>query len=111
MNVKQFCDAISGKITAGQKFSEKEITGGYTGDLLSLTISKAKVGDAFITVMNNVNTVAVASLADISCIVLSEGTATTNEMKEKAEMVKIPIIESTKSSFRLCVLLANLLKE
>ena len=41
---------------------EKEITGCYCGDLLSWVMSRAKEGDAWLTVMGNVNAVAVAVL-------------------------------------------------
>ena len=42
---------------------EREIEGIFTGDLLSWAMGRAKEGDAWFTVMGNVNAVAVASLA------------------------------------------------
>lgn len=54
---------------------EKQITGIFTGDLLSWVMGRAKEGDAWFTVMGNVNAVAVASLADCACIVLCQGAA------------------------------------
>lgn len=42
-------------------------------DLLSIAMSKAPAGGAWVTVMGNKNTLAVASLTDISCIILAEG--------------------------------------
>lgn len=107
MTILEFCEIIDGKIVAAKEYANQKITGGYTGDLLSLAISKAKAGDAFITVMNNINTLAVATLIDVSCIILSEATKAPMDMIEKANEVKIPIIESSKPSFELCVILAN----
>ena len=52
---------------------EREIEGIFTGDLLSWAMGRAKEGDAWFTVMGNVNAVAVASLADCACIVLCHG--------------------------------------
>jgi hypothetical protein len=43
---------------------EKEITGGYTGDLLSWVMGRASCGNAWITIMSNINIIAVASLLD-----------------------------------------------
>ena len=43
---------------------DREITGGYCGDLLSWVMGRAKADDAWITIMTNINFVAVASLAD-----------------------------------------------
>ena len=48
----------------------REIAGIFTGDLLSWAMGRAKEGDAWFTVMGNVNAVAVAALADCACIVL-----------------------------------------
>lgn len=52
---------------------DRPIRGIFTGDLLSWAMGRAKEGDAWFTVMGNVNTVAVASLADCACIVLCHG--------------------------------------
>lgn len=43
---------------------EREITGVYIGDLLSWVMGRAKADCAWITIMSNINIVAVASLAD-----------------------------------------------
>ena len=51
------------------------IDGILRGDLLSWAMSRARGGDAWFTVMGNVNAVAVASLADCACIVLCHGAA------------------------------------
>ena len=42
-------------------------------DLLSIAMGKAPADSAWVTVMGNRNTLAVATLADVSCIVLAEG--------------------------------------
>ena len=42
-------------------------------DLLSLAMSRARAGCAWVTVMANLNTVAVATLADAACLVFAEG--------------------------------------
>lgn len=51
----------------------KNITKVFCCDLLSIAMGKAPAESAWVTVMGNRNTLAVASLADISCIVLAEG--------------------------------------
>ena len=42
-------------------------------DLLSLAMSRARAGCAWVTVMANLNTVAVATLTDAACLVYAEG--------------------------------------
>ena len=51
----------------------KSIKKVFCCDLLSIAMGKAPAESAWVTVMGNRNTLAVASLADISCIVLAEG--------------------------------------
>ena len=64
---------------------EREILGGYAGDLLSWVMGRAKEGDAWVTIMSNVNIVAVCTLADPACIILSEGVTLDAETKKRAE--------------------------
>ena len=64
---------------------EREITGGYTGDLLSWVMGRARAGQAWITIMSNINIVAVAALADVSCIILAEGILPPEEVQRTAQ--------------------------
>ena len=66
------------KESGWQVFSEGEdraVESGYCGDFLSNIISRAPDSCAWLTVMNNVNVAAVATLIDCACIVLCEGVA------------------------------------
>ena len=69
MTVNELCKRFSFESLCTPD-SEREISGAYCGDLLSWVMGHAQSGDAWITIMSNINTVAVASLADVSCIVL-----------------------------------------
>ena len=51
----------------------RDISKVFCCDLLSIAMSKAPENGAWVTVMGNKNTLAVASLADVSCIILAEG--------------------------------------
>ena len=50
----------------------REITGIFCCDLLSVAMGRAPSNSAWVTVMGNVNTIAVATLADVSCVILAE---------------------------------------
>lgn len=45
----------------------------FTCDLLSVCMAKAPEDGAWVTVMGNRNVIAVASLADVSCVIVAEG--------------------------------------
>lgn len=72
MTVKQLID--TGKFTVvNEGDTSREIGRIFCCDLLSIAMSKAPADCAWITVMANINTLAVASLADAAVVVLAEG--------------------------------------
>ncbi len=88
---------------------DREVSGGYAGDLLSWVMGRASEGDAWITIMSNVNIVAVATLADPSCIILSEGVLPEEGVVEKALATGVNILKSKKDTFALCAEVAALI--
>ena len=52
---------------------DRDVRGGYAGDLLSWVMGRAQADDAWLTIMSNPNIVAVATLTDVSCVILCEG--------------------------------------
>ena len=88
---------------------EKEITGGYTGDLLSWVMGRASCGDAWITIMSNINILAVASLLDLSCIILAENVEIDQSVVSLATRKNVNLFRSGKNSFTLCSELGKLL--
>lgn len=80
---------------------DREISGGYTGDLLSWVMSRAKSGDAWVTIMSNVNIIAVASLTDASCVILCDGEKPDREVISIAEAKGVNVLVSDKPAFEL----------
>ncbi len=81
---------------------EREVTGGYTGDLLSFVMGSAQSGDAWVTIMSNVNVIAVATLTDVSCVLLAGGVALDEGVTERAVAQGINVLSSPLSAFELC---------
>lgn len=71
---------------------EREIDGVYVGDLLSWVMGRAQADNAWITIMSNINILAVASLSDTSCIILAEGVTVDDEVKKTALDKEINIL-------------------
>lgn len=88
---------------------DKEVTGGYCGDLLSWVMSKAKPGDAWLTVMGNINAVAVAVLTDCACIILTENAPLDDVALQKAELQGVTFLRSDKNAYELSVEISKLL--
>jgi len=87
----------------------REIRGGYAGDLLSWVMGRASEGDAWVTIMSNVNIVAVCTLADPACIILSEGVLPDPEAKKRAEEQGVNILTTELDTFGACAKIAALL--
>ncbi len=89
--------------------ADKEATGCYSGDLLSWVMSKAKEGDIWLTVMGNINAIAVAVLCDCACIILTDKAALDEEAKNKAELQGVTVLRSEKSAYELSVEISRLI--
>lgn len=64
---------------------DREVKGGFCGDLLSWAMGRAGADCVWCTVMGSVNAVAVASLADASLVVLCHDAVLMDEAKKRAE--------------------------
>lgn len=73
---------------------KREINGAYVGDLLSWVMGRAQADNAWITIMSNINVVAVASLTDVACVILAEGAQFDKECIDKAVEKNINILAS-----------------
>lgn len=87
--------------------NEREISGVYCCDLLSMVMGRAREDDAFLTVMGNVNTVAVAVLADVSCVVLCEGIKLDDAVLQKAVDQDVCVLYSEEPTFKVALKLAK----
>jgi hypothetical protein len=98
MTVKELCTALNFKI-AVEGAPEKQISTVYCCDLLSIVMGKAPADSAWVTVMGNMNSVAVASLAEIGAIILADGVKPDDNAIKRAEENGINIFLSDQPVF------------
>lgn len=101
MTVKEIAEKIGLEFVTVGNAETREIKGCYIGDLLSWVMGRAEGNSAWITIMNNVNIVAVAALTDVACIILAEGVGITDDIKEKAEAQKVTILSSESTAYEI----------
>lgn len=99
MTVERLANICNFEIITGGQALKKEVAGGYCGDLLSWVMGRAKEGDAWITVMGNENAIAVALLADVSCIILAQGAVLDTQATTRAVENNVAVLKSGKSAF------------
>jgi predicted transcriptional regulator len=102
MDVKSFADKLKGTILTGDTGLDRQVSGMYTCDLLSWVISHTRKGDAWVTVHTNLNAVAVALLAELSCIIIPEGIKVEEATIDRAVREGIPIVASDLGAYKIC---------
>ena len=89
----------------------REIDGVYIGDLLSWVMGRAKQNDAWITIMSNINIVAVAALADTSCIILAEGVVPEQNVIDTAKNKDINLFTTEKTAYEIALAISELIEQ
>ena len=77
----------------------REITGVFCCDLLSIAMGRAPADSAWVTVMGNINTIAVATLADVACVIMAEGAALDDVAKAKAKQQGVTVLYTEEPVF------------
>ena len=92
-------------------YPDREIESVYAGDLLSWVMGHANEGECLITIMSNVNVLAVASLLDLPCVILAESVQPDNEFLALAMEKNINVLKTDKSTYGACTVLYEELKK
>lgn len=99
MKLSEIIEKLELEIVTGFDFSEKQVTGVYIGDLLSLVMSKAQQNYLWITIQTHINIIAVATLVELAGIIIVDGMEIDKDTIEKANEVGIPLIKSNLSAY------------
>lgn len=99
MTVQELIDSKRFEIVNIGEDAERQIEAVFCCDLLSIAMGKAPAGCAWVTVMGNMNTLAVASLADAACIILAEGVQPDEMVLKKAKEQEITVLKTEEPIF------------
>ena len=88
---------------------KREAVGAYVGDLLSWVMGRATSDNVWVTIMSNVNIVAVCTLADPACIVLSENVKPDPDTLRRAQEQGVNIIGTELDTFNACAKIAAII--
>jgi predicted transcriptional regulator len=108
MRLKDVAKSLNLTIRTGKNLLEREVTGGYAGDLLSDVLANSRKGDVWVTLQSHANIVAVASAKELSAIIIVNGRTPEEETARKAEEQNIPIMISTLSTYKVVSRLCEL---
>jgi predicted transcriptional regulator len=111
MKTDEIVKVLGLKVYAGKDALSKQITGGYVSDLLSDVMGNAKEGQIWITLQTHKNILAVASLKDLSAIILVKGLKPDQDTLEKSEEEGVPVLGTDLDTFTVCGKLYEMLKQ
>lgn len=99
MNLKNIVQKLGLEVISGD--IDREVSGGYSSDLLSDVIANARKDNIWITLQIHVNVVAVASLQELAAIILVNGRQPEEATVKKAKQENIPILLTELSNFEI----------
>ena len=107
MLIREVAVALDAEVCQ-EEFENIQVSGAYTSDLLSDVMAHAKDGGALITIQAHKNTVAVASLVNISVIIICNSRPLPDDMLEAAKDEGIAVIRTKENQFTVSGKLWNL---
>ena len=107
MKLKDVIDILDLEVLSGSIDGDIEVEGAYVADLLSCVMAGAQENQLWFTLQTHLNIVAVASLAGLAAIVVTEGAPVGEETLAKAEAQAVVILRSPAPTFET---LARLIK-
>lgn len=88
---------------------DREVSGVYAGDLLSWVMGRAKPDQLWVTIMTNANVAAVASLIDLSAVIICEDCEPEDALVSACRLRDINLLVSPLPVYQTCASLGKLL--
>lgn len=90
-------------LSCADKAAERNISGMYICDLLSMAMAGVGDGDLWITVHTNINIVAVASLTNAACVVVPEAIEVEDATVKRAQEQGVILIQAPHRSYEIAI--------
>jgi hypothetical protein len=108
MKLDEIIKTCNLQVACGEEQLTKEVSGGYSSDLLSDVMANSKKGDIWITLQIHPNVVAVAMLKELAGIVMINGRKPEDETIKKAKAEGLAIMTTDSPAFELIGKLYNM---
>ena len=109
MLVKDLVNVVKAEIINEGNTLYKETNGCYIGDLLSWVMANAEEGNIWITIMSNINVVAVAKLTDVSCVLMCEDVYPDADCIKRAQEQGVTILKTSLSAYQAAISISKAL--
>ncbi len=108
--LKDYLERVGAELlTPDIDIEDIRIGGGYVSDMLSDVMGTAKDGQLWITIMRHMNTVAVASMTNIACVLFAKGLRPDDSVIARASQEEVCLAVSKLQAFDLAGILYEML--
>ena len=90
--VGELCAELGWTLLCGDP--ESPVAGAYACDMLSWAMARTRAGVAWITILNSLNVIAVAHLAEVGCVVVAENAVMAAEVLERAREKGVVVVSA-----------------
>ena len=101
MKLREIVRKLNLDVKSGESRLDSDVNRGYVSDLMSDVIANTKKGDLWITLQVHINIVAVASMKELSGIILINNRQPEAATLEKAKRENIPVLISELPAFEV----------
>ena len=108
MTISKLCSVLDAKVLSLPD-DTREIKGVYIGDLLSWVMGRAQCDNVWITIMSNINVIAVASLSDVSCVLLAEDVTLDDDVLATAKEKGINVLSTSLSAYDAAIKISGVI--
>jgi predicted transcriptional regulator len=109
MLVKDIVNKLNLTVFSGKDGLNKEVNNAYVSDLLSDVMGNAEKDSIWITLQTHKNIMAIASLKELSAVILVKGLKPAEDTAQQSNTEGIPILGTDKNTFEIAGELYNLL--
>ena len=110
MKVKEIVEKLNLNVFNKNANLDAEVSNGFVGDLLSHVMGNSSEEQIWITVQTHKNVLAIASLNDLSAVLLIDDLEPDKHMLEAAENEGIAVLGTDKQAFEIAGEIHDLLK-
>jgi predicted transcriptional regulator len=109
MKVRDVVEQLNLTVFGGDSGLDGEIHGGYVSDLLSDVMGCTDEGNIWVTLQCHRNVVGIASLKDLSAVIIVKGAVPNAETVEDSNREGIPLLGSSRETFEVAGTLFRIL--
>lgn len=107
MTVKTLSELIKAQPLTQLETIERDVTSGYSCDLLSWVMSHGIADMALITVQTHMNVVAVCSLLDIACMIVPEGITVPDDVVARANEENVAVLITPLTAYEIAGIMSR----